>query len=266
MNPDHPAAMTPARVERLARIARQRWWHTLDLGGGDVTPGERDLRHLPARMPWPGSLAGKRCLDVGTADGFWAFEMERRGAAEVAVIDVPDVAQDHRPGWPPPGRDPAAERRPGEAFQVAAEALNSKAWFQLLNVYDLRPELVGWFDVVFVGYLLPQLRDPLRALAAVRSVCRGSVIVLDQVLFWQSLFNWSPVAYVGHRRQAQDWWFFNAAGLRRVVELAGFQVAGDSGFVHFRAGPGVTPDAGTKLRLWLTGGTASLAVRGDATA
>lgn len=263
MNANRPAEMTPARVERLARIARQRWWHTLDLGGGDVTPGGWDIRHLPARMPWPNNLAGQRCLDVGTADGFWAFEMERRGAAEVAAIDVPDAAKDHRPGWPPPGRNAADERRPGEAFQVAAEALNSKAWFQLVNIYDLRPELIGQFDLVFVGYLLHQLRDPLRALAAVRSVCRGSVIVLDQVLFWQSLLNWSPLAYVGHRRPYQDFWYFNAAGLRRMVELAGFRVAGDSGFVHFRAGPGVTPAAGTQLRLWATGGTASRAVRGD---
>jgi hypothetical protein len=33
------------------------------------------------RLPWPSSLAGMRCLDIGTMDDFWAFELERRGAA-----------------------------------------------------------------------------------------------------------------------------------------------------------------------------------------
>ncbi|PWU24508.1 MAG: TIGR04290 family methyltransferase, partial [Candidatus Rokuibacteriota bacterium] len=31
-------------------------------------------------MPWPAALSGQRWLDVGTMGGFWAFEMERRGA------------------------------------------------------------------------------------------------------------------------------------------------------------------------------------------
>ena len=41
------------------------------------------------RFGLPASLAGKTALDVGTADGFWAFEMERRGAARVVAIDLP---------------------------------------------------------------------------------------------------------------------------------------------------------------------------------
>ena len=39
-----------------------------------------DTRAVGPRSRCPTSLAGKRCLDVGTWDGFWAFEMERRGA------------------------------------------------------------------------------------------------------------------------------------------------------------------------------------------
>jgi hypothetical protein len=51
-------------VGALAQIARQRWWHTLDLGALGVTPGSWDIRYLAARMPWPASPEGKRCLDV----------------------------------------------------------------------------------------------------------------------------------------------------------------------------------------------------------
>ena len=55
------------------------WYHTLELPGGIVTPGWFDLRGVVDRLPWP-DVRGKRCLDVGTYDGFYAFELERRGA------------------------------------------------------------------------------------------------------------------------------------------------------------------------------------------
>ncbi len=38
-----------------------------------------------------------RVLDVGTWDGFWAFEMERRGADVVAL----DVEHESEYDWPP---------------------------------------------------------------------------------------------------------------------------------------------------------------------
>src|SRR3954452_4256820 len=62
------------------------WWHVIDLPDGSTTPGAWDLRPLSEELPWP-DVHGKRCLDIGTADGFWAFEMERRGAAEVLATD-----------------------------------------------------------------------------------------------------------------------------------------------------------------------------------
>lgn len=66
-----------------------RWYHTLDLPGGVVTPGEFDLRPILSRLPLPSRMEGMRCLDVGSRDGFYAFEMERRGAT-VLSIDIED--------------------------------------------------------------------------------------------------------------------------------------------------------------------------------
>src|ERR1700730_2937290 len=51
------------------------WYHTLDLGNGVVTPGYVDHRDQVDLYGLPASLAGKRCLDVATFDGFWAYEM-----------------------------------------------------------------------------------------------------------------------------------------------------------------------------------------------
>ena len=69
------------------------WWHVIDLPDGTSTPGGWDLRRAASQeIPWP-ELAGKRCLDVGTADDFWAFELERRGAADVLATDIPSPFQ-----------------------------------------------------------------------------------------------------------------------------------------------------------------------------
>jgi len=79
-------------------------------------------------VPWPTSLAGARCLDVGTHDGFWAFEMERRGADAVLAIDIADPDQvdwpEPRPAVSPEVYDFIADRK--TAFHVAREALGSR--------------------------------------------------------------------------------------------------------------------------------------------
>ena len=68
-----------------------------------------------------GHVAGKHCLDVGTFDGFLAFEMERRGAAEVVCTDIPSHSD-----WDIPPRlawwaEKAGEK--GAGFRIASEIL-----------------------------------------------------------------------------------------------------------------------------------------------
>ena len=67
------------------------WYHTIDLPDGSCTPGLFDHRAATGYVAWPAAVAGGRCLDVGTFDGFWSFELERRGASEVVAIDVDDL-------------------------------------------------------------------------------------------------------------------------------------------------------------------------------
>jgi tRNA (mo5U34)-methyltransferase len=89
------ASDTNARNGSLAAAIESHplWYHTLELGDGLVTPGWFDLRPVVDKLPWP-DVAAKRCLDVGTYDGFLAFELERRGAAEVVALDIAD-----HPDW-----------------------------------------------------------------------------------------------------------------------------------------------------------------------
>src|SRR5215218_9171267 len=85
------------------------WWHSIDLGDGQVTPGAHELSELKEnyeRFGLPDDLTGKRVFDIGCWDGFYSFEAERHGA-EVVAMDC----------WRP------------ENFFLAREALNSKVEF-----------------------------------------------------------------------------------------------------------------------------------------
>ena len=55
----------------------------MELAPGVITPGEDSNRlKLPLldEIGLPGDARGLRVLDVGCSDGYFAFEMERRGA------------------------------------------------------------------------------------------------------------------------------------------------------------------------------------------
>ena len=215
------------------------WYHTIRLPGGVVTPGLYDTLGELERVPFPADLAGKRCLDVGTADGFWAFEMERRGAEEVVAVDVDDP---EGYDWPAGAseRRAFAEAHPNhrKAFGIAHEALGSKVERRDLRVYELDAGEVGRFDFVFMGSLLLHLRDPVAALAAVRGVLDGTLLSVDSV---------SPALTLLHPRQPVArleapgwplWWVMNVACYRRLFGAAGLQVAGSGRPFFVRSGPG----------------------------
>ena len=61
------------------------WYHSIDLGGGVVTPGNPPDGRMRRRAS-PGSR-GRTVLDIGAWDGFWSFEAEARGASRVVAMD-----------------------------------------------------------------------------------------------------------------------------------------------------------------------------------
>jgi tRNA (mo5U34)-methyltransferase len=231
------------RAELERRIASNHdWYHTLELAPGVLTPGIVDVRPIVDRVPIPRSLRGLRVLDVGTWDGFWAFEMERRGADEVHAVDVPDPYK-----WDWPARTRIREsydggkanleqiREKGNGFPIAREALRSEVERHEMTVYEISPERLGTFDFVFVGSLLLHLRDPIGALERIRTVAAGEVVINDCIEYVLSkLFRRSPMV----RLDAEDrvwWWQPNLAALHSMIEQAGFEILerGEPYFVPF---------------------------------
>lgn len=222
-----PSSMTPAEMQR-AVDDHPFWYHTLDVAPGVTTKGWFDLRPIVDQMPWP-DVRGKRCLDIGTFDGYLAFELERRGASEVVAVDVEDhLLWD----WPPDyrsadlARDPGFSGPPkGAGFRLAAELMESKVDWRPISIYELDPAELGTFDVVVCGSLMLHLRDPLRALEAVRSVTSGVLLSSEQIELWMTVAaRQRPLLTLNGSGGECQWFNFNAAGHDRLLYAAGFAI------------------------------------------
>jgi tRNA (mo5U34)-methyltransferase len=129
------------------RRSETGWWHSFELPDGRLVEGVSTLesqRLRLAQFPIPERLNGKRVLDIGTWDGWFAFEMERRGADVVAIDcwDNPRLREMH-------------------------VKLGSHIDYRQLDVYELTPESVGRFDIVLFMGVLYHLKHPLLALERV---------------------------------------------------------------------------------------------------
>ena len=230
------------REARAAVAANPLWYHAMEVAPGVETPGWFDLRPIVDKLPWP-DVRGKRCLDIGTYDGFLAFELERRGAAEVVATDISDH---DRWDWPPrlrlagPQYIAAVAGHKGAGFAIARELLGSAVEHRELSVYDLTPsEELGTFEVVVCGSLLLHLRDPLGALEAIRSVCDGWFLSADHVELGLSLVHPRlPLVHVDGTSSGLQWWRPNARAHRQMLEAAGFDVERESGIYAIPFGAG----------------------------
>ncbi len=232
-----------ADLARQAVASNPFWYHTMTVAPGVTTPGWFDQRPVVDRLPWP-DVRGKRCLDVGTADGFLAFELERRGAAEVVATDVSDHALwDHPAHLRRRGVEfwvATAGEKKGQGFRIARDLLDSTVELIEVSAYELTPDSVGKFDVVVCGALLLHLRDPVGALEAMRSVCTGHLMLTNQVAPSLALVRRPLAAFEGMTDHGQ-WWLPNPAANRQLVESAGFSVLRDTGVYPVPFGPSHPP-------------------------
>jgi tRNA (mo5U34)-methyltransferase len=206
--------------ELQQEVVQYPWYHSIDLGGGVVTPGMFDHRGAEERHGLPSDLTGKRCLDVGTMDGFWAFAMERRGAAEVVAVDIDDPAS---LDWPASLRHTIVktiDETKGARFELVRSSLGSSVDRRLSSVYDLDPAELGSFDFVFCGDMLVHLKDPVSAVERIRSVCRGTAVITNPVKEHFPYFR-RPLAQFDGIGEF-EWWVPNRAALERLVRAAGF--------------------------------------------
>jgi tRNA (mo5U34)-methyltransferase len=152
--------MDPETVrQEVAKIPA--WYHRLDFGNGIVTPGYSATKWGESGdfVGLPASLTGKSVLDIGSWDGFYAFESERRGAARILATDS------------------FAWRTAKAGFRLARRVLDSHVEDMDIDVLELSPERVGTFDVVLFLGVLYHMRHPLLSLERVASVSLDHLIL-----------------------------------------------------------------------------------------
>src|SRR5579863_8757881 len=138
------------------------WWHSFELPNGESLEGVSSLKIQKERIEAfniPADLKGKRVLDIGTWDGWFAFEMERRGA-DVMAVDC----------WDNP------------RFREMHKALDSHVDYRRFDMYELTPERIGKFDIVLFMGVLYHLKHPLLALERVCALTTGFAAVESFIL------------------------------------------------------------------------------------
>jgi tRNA (mo5U34)-methyltransferase len=207
-------------MDLAERAKKQSWYHTLELPGV-TTHGVFDMRPYVGTYEIPESLEGKRVLEVGTWDGFWAFELERRGASEVIAIDL-DNEEDL--DWPPRRRTPNPELVRGSGFRLAKEMLDSKVERVVRSVYDATPEDLGQFDVVFCGSVIIHLRDQLLALERICNLVKPGGMFISSEAYERvtDLIPFPVARFRGNRDAAVVFWVPSRKAWRKMLWYAGF--------------------------------------------
>jgi tRNA (mo5U34)-methyltransferase len=145
-----------------AQRAEKGWWHSFELPDGTLIQGVNSvesLRRRLAQFPVPADLRGRRALDIGCWDGWFSFELERRGAEVVAI----DNWDNHR-------------------FRQMHAAYRSRVNYRVLDMYELTPQTVGRFDIVLFMGVLYHLKHPLLALERVCALTTDLAVVDSFIL------------------------------------------------------------------------------------
>jgi tRNA (mo5U34)-methyltransferase len=151
--------------KRALVASRSDWFHSIDVGDRIITPGTTPLPYqefIWETMRLPEDMRGLRVLDIGTYDGFFAFEAEKRGA-EVVAIDLHPVD--------------------GRCFALAHRLRGSRVVYHQMSLYDLDQEkLGGTFDVVLCLGVYYHLRHLFVALDNLWAIARGEIRLETHVI------------------------------------------------------------------------------------
>ena len=189
------------QIERLSKLG---WYHSIELPDGGVIEGHQSVEQLRRRLrmfPIPEDLTGKRVLDIGAWDGWFSFEMERRGADVMAL-------------------DSAKNTRLLEARQL----LGSRIECRIGDICRTTAKDLGTFDIVLFLGVLYHVKHPVLALENVCGLTRDMACIESFVTDGDPHAIPSMEFYetTELRGQLDNWVGPNAACLMAFCRTAGF--------------------------------------------
>jgi SAM-dependent methyltransferase len=225
----------------LPSIDECTFYHAIDLPGLGTQAGQWDLRHTIDAYLGGVEFTGMRVLDVGAANGFLTFEMERRGA-EVVAVDlssgtdwdmVPFAGQEERVAEIRAFYGSAVPRRT-KAFWLAHGLLGSHSKLHLGNIYQL-PAQLGQFDVAMLGMILGHLRDPFGALMSITRLVKKTIIITEVALDHAGAFAYfMPDAATPH--DTASWWATSEDLRTKMLAVLGFELDSCERVAHHHIG------------------------------
>jgi tRNA (mo5U34)-methyltransferase len=205
----------------VSEITKISWFHTFDFGNGIVTHGRDDSYKRVRTLHLPEDLSGMTVLDIGSWDGFFAFEAERRGASRVLATDSFCW---NGVGW-----------GTKDGFNLARNILNSKVEDLEIDVLELSPERVGTFDLVLCLGVLYHMSNPLLALERIFSVTKRQLILdthVEHLMTNRPMIAFYPGTELNN--DPTNWCGPNRAAVEAMLKIVGFRRAE---MVYQRFGP-----------------------------
>ena len=205
------------------------FYHTLDLGGGEVVEGGWDLRGYEGAYLGHLSLPGQRVIEFGPASGYLTFWMEAQGATVTAFDLAPGLAPDL---VPLPGVDLEAHARSGaetarqvrNSWWYAHARRRSSARAVYGDIYAL-PSDIGRYDVSTFGSILLHLERPFAALREAARITEQAMVITD--LLPDLVFGGEHNSFVEFNPGEEEanlvnWWRISPGAAAKMLRVLGF--------------------------------------------
>jgi SAM-dependent methyltransferase len=200
-------------------LAYTSWRQRVPLGEPGVAtsgylsiPNEWEYNHIQS------SLIGKSFLDVGSNDGYFCFEAEKRGATEILGVDLyHDGGNSNRAGWSIKG------------VSLLKNFLDAKAEFKSHSIYEL-DKLNRKFDVVLCASVIAWLDNPNEAIKQLSEICTDTLYLKDGFL---TKYNPEPVLLY---EKPRDLVTFrpNLSYMKAILQSHGFKTIEFKPVFHFK--------------------------------
>ena len=192
--------------ELLEKIKKYDFYHRISLNERVITPGiNRAQIHKNLEKIRSLDFQGKKVLDIGCRDGIYSFEAEKLGADEVIGIDN-DLSK--------------------PALEFLIPYFNSKVKMHEMNLFDLKEEDFGKFDIIIFPGTLYHLRYPFQALKSIINVLNEDGLLLLETSILQEDLNrailYCPINDDGPYGSTSCT-FFNPKGLKDALYSMGVE-------------------------------------------
>lgn len=206
------------------------FYQSVELPGVGLIEGAWDHRGTVDEFLGHTDFTGKTVLDVGPGNGFFSFEMEKRGG-RVTAVDLGETSP-----WDVVPHPYAAEgelvrhmrhnvRKVENAFWYAHRTLGSKVALVYGSVYDV-PNLVQETDIALMSNVLQHFRDPFLAIQRIAKVTTQTLLITETLWHEDPTFLDTPSMLLIPRASTPEvshsWWQVSPRLVVEALRLLGF--------------------------------------------